>query len=381
MFSAWYPTPNDTLLGNFVQNHAQAIALQAQVIVIHPYEHGHTYHLSPHSENNLYEILVSFPCTGKGLTAKCIRLYRMLRAYAIGIQHAIHQYGLPDICHVNVLTRSCLPALYMLRKYNIPYIITEHWSRYLPGEPGFTHPLHKWITRLMVSHAQAVTTVSNHLAQAMQLHSLHQTYVTIPNVVNENLFTPSTSYNHSSHMILHVSNLDSSTKNWEEILQATALLAASRQDFTLLLLGDGPHKPMVQAKANAMGLTPHIVQFHTDIPNTLMPAYINQCCCQLLYSTTETQGLVLIESLCCGKPVIASDIHAIRETIGTDNGILVPLHQPELLAQAMNTMLNHEYEYSPETLRHYAISRYGQSAIGNAFIQLYLHILHKPLSS
>lgn len=380
MFSAWYPTPNDTLLGNFVQNHAQAIALQAQVIVIHPYEQGHAYHLLHHSENNLHEILISFPRSGKGPIAKCIRFYRMLRAYAIGIQHAIHQYGLPDICHVNVLTRSCLPAFYLKRKYHIPYIITEHWSRYLPGEPGFTHPLHKYITRLMVKHAQAVTTVSSHLAQAMQLHGLRQTYITIPNVINEDIFTLATP-DHNSHTILHVSNLDSGTKNWEEILQATALLAASRQDFTLLLLGDGPDKPMVQAKATALGLTPHIVQFHADIPNTLMPDYIHQCCCQLLYSTTETQGLVLIESLCCGKPVIASDINAIRETIGTDNGILVPLHQPELLAQAMNTMLNHEYAYSPEKLRHYAISRYGKSVIGNAFIQLYLQILHMPTSS
>src|SRR5687767_9898947 len=41
--------------------------------------------------------------------------------------------GKPDLVHVHVLTRAGVVALYLKIRYKIPYMITEHWSRYLPG--------------------------------------------------------------------------------------------------------------------------------------------------------------------------------------------------------------------------------------------------------
>ena len=378
MFSAWYPTTNDMLLGNFVQNHALAIAEHATVILIHPFEYGHRYNILYSDIQNLHEIRIAFPCCKRHFFGKILRTIRMYKAYYMGIQYAMQHFGKPDICHANILTRACLPAYYLKVRYHIPYIITEHWSRYLTGKKGFSNPVHIWLTKYLVSRARCVTTVSRHLAQAMQQHGLHQKYVIIPNVVDENIFTlPPQNGSANSHTILHISGLDKETKNWKEILEATAILASKRQDFTLLMLGDGPDKAQAVAMAEQMRLSPAIVQFHSNVPNNEIPAFIHQSCCMLLYSTTETQGLVLIESMFCGKPVIASDISAIQETIGDNSGILVPLHQPALLAQAMNNMLENAGDYAPEDLRNFAIKRYGKQAVGTAFLQLYRQYIHQ----
>ena len=40
--------------------------------------------------------------------------------------------GQPDMCHVHVLSRTAVLALYLKTLHQIPYLITEHWSRYFP---------------------------------------------------------------------------------------------------------------------------------------------------------------------------------------------------------------------------------------------------------
>ena len=138
MFSAWYPTKEDMLLGNFVQNHAKAIATLADIIVIHPIpSKNKTRTIEEKDNNSFHEIFVTYPIIKQSILNKSRLFLSIMKSYRIGIQYAIKKYGLPDICHVHIITKNILPAIQLQYKYNIPFIITEHWSRYLPENEDF----------------------------------------------------------------------------------------------------------------------------------------------------------------------------------------------------------------------------------------------------
>jgi glycosyltransferase involved in cell wall biosynthesis len=108
--------------------------------------------------------------------------------------------------------------------------------------------------------------------------------------------------------------------------QATLLraFAAVRQPgWDLLLVGEGPERPRLETLAAELGLDPAQVLLgrRSDIPELLGQADL------FAFSTTPAEGfgIVLIEAMAAGLPVIASDVPACREVLkGAAAGELLP---------------------------------------------------------
>lgn len=378
MFSAWYPTKEDMLLGNFVQNHAKAIATLADVIVIHPIpSKNKTRTIEEKNNNSFHEIFVTYPIIKQSILNKSRLFLSIMKSYRIGIQYAIKKYGLPDICHVHIITKNILPAIQLQYKYNIPFIITEHWSRYLPENEDFNNKIQQWMVKFFAKKAVAITTVSPILANAMQKLGIKNQYFIIPNILDENIFRLNNTLpnNDEQKSILMIIHFDDNSKNWKDVISTIALLSKKRKDFRLDIIGDGKEKPLAIQLVEKLQIS-NFVCFHSTIPNENIPEYFHKCCFSLLFSNFETQGLVLIESLACGKPIVASRLPAIEQSIGTENGILVEPQNKQELLFALDSMLDKYKDYSPENLRQYAINRYSTSIIAQQFIDLYSKVLN-----
>lgn len=378
MFSAWYPTKEDMLLGNFVQNHAKAIATLADVIVIHPIpSKNKTRTIEEKDNNSFHEIFVTYPIIKQSILNKSRLFLSIMKSYRIGIQYAIKKYGLPDICHVHIITKNILPAIQLQYKYNIPFIITEHWSRYLPENEDFNNKIQQWMVKFFAKKAVAITTVSPILANAMQKLGIKNQYFIIPNVLDENIFRLNNTLpnNDEQKSILMIIHFDDNSKNWKDVISTIALLSKKRKDFRLDIIGDGKEKPLAIQLVEKLQIS-NFVCFHSTIPNENIPEYFHKCCFSLLFSNFETQGLVLIESIACGKPIVASRLPAIEQSIGTENGILVEPQNKQELLFALDSMLDKYKDYSPENLRQYAINRYSTSIIAQQFIDLYSKVLN-----
>ncbi len=378
MFSAWYPTKEDMLLGNFVQNHAKAIATLADVIVIHPIpSKNKTRTIEEKNNNSFHEIFVTYPIIKQSILNKSRLFLSIMKSYRIGIQYAIKKYGLPDICHVHIITKNILPAIQLQYKYNIPFIITEHWSRYFPENEDFNNKIQQWMVKFFAKKAVAITTVSPILANAMQKLGIKNQYFIIPNVLDENIFRLNNTLpnNDEQKSILMIIHFDDNSKNWKDVISTIALLSKKRKDFRLDIIGDGKEKPLAIQLVEKLQIS-NFVCFHSTIPNENIPEYFHKCCFSLLFSNFETQGLVLIESIACGKPIVASRLPAIEQSIGTENGILVEPQNKQELLFALDSMLDKYKDYSPENLRQYAINRYSTSIIAQQFIDLYSKVLN-----
>ncbi len=377
LFSAWYPTEFNPLLGNFVKNHAKAISKFAQVIVIHPYEDvEYTQKQKCTFEqiqiNNLVEIRIKFKgIKTRGIFGKIRRFLSMQKAYRKGIQSAIIQYGIPDVSHVNILSRTALPALRLKWKYKIPFIVTEHWTRYLPEDNSYKGFFRKKITQYIVKQANAITVVSSQLKQAMFNHKLFNfNYQIISNVIDENRFKPF-SVEKQKKSILHISALNDTHKNISGILRVIKELSSKRKDFELIIIGDGGNKATAEQYAKQLQILNTFVFFKGNISNDQLPDSVNQSDFHLLFSNFETQGLVLIESFACGKPVIATRTGGILDIVNESNGILVnPLDEKKLL-DAIDYMLDNHHQYNSSLIRKYAVMNFGEEAIGKKFFDIY----------
>ena len=379
LFSAWYPTEFHPLLGNFVLNHAKAISKFAKVIVIYPYEdieytQKQKFILEKKQIDNLIEIRIRFKgIKNKTYFAKLVRFIRNHKAYKKGVRFAIQNYDVPDISHVNVLTRAVLPALKLKKKYKIPFIVTEHWTRYLPEDNTFNGYFRKKFVRYAVKQADAITTVSSHLGKAMQNHGLYNdNYHVVPNVFDEDLFYPF-AVEKEKKSILHVSSLNYKQKNFAGILQVVNKIAKRRNDFVLNIIHDSDNSVYLPfVKENHLE---NVVIFHGRKSGKELVRYFNEADFFLLFSNYENLPCVIIESFACGKPVVSTHVGGIAEIVTKERGILIEMEDENFLEQAIEYMLDHFQEYDSEAIHGYAIENFSENAIGEKFWSIYQKVL------
>ena len=93
--------------------------------------------------------------------------------------------------------------------------------------------------------------------------------------------------------------------------------------------------------------------------------------CFVLSSLAETFGVVLIEALASGTPIIATDCGGTDEVVTEDNGILIESGDPVALGRAMMNMIETRGQYRPEYLREACKRRFGTEAFMQRANQLY----------
>ncbi|MBX6364984.1 MAG: glycosyltransferase [Gemmatimonadetes bacterium] len=124
-------------------------------------------------------------------------------------------------------------------------------------------------------------------------------------------------------------------KGVDVLIDALARLPAVR---LLLVLGAGPERPRLEARARAAGLAER-VHFAGRIDSRRMPDWLAALDALALPSRTtrrwsEQFGRILVEAMACGVPVVASDAGEIRHVVG-DAGVLVPEGDAAALAAAV----------------------------------------------
>ena len=132
-------------------------------------------------------------------------------------------------------------------------------------------------------------------------------------------------------IVLFVGNLIK-RKNVESLLGAKKV---SQSDYYLVIVGDGPLFKKLSKKVEEENI--HDVIFtgsRNDVENI-----IPSCDVLVLPSYSESFGLVLIEALACGKPVIGSDVGGITEIINNDVGLLVNPNKVSSIAKAIDTII------------------------------------------
>ena len=371
---SWYPNQLAPFDGDFIQRHAQAAALYSNVYVIRIVPDKNavvTKNVKTEigKQNNLTEHIVYYK-RSTSLFGKIIGSYKEIRLYRQAIRHCIKQNGKPSFVHVHVAMRAGLMALWVKRKFKIPFFVSEHWTIYQPGIPDeFTKRsfLFRYFSRRIIKGSDLLLTVSDDLGQQICKMVFPTKFHVIPNVANETFF-----YNKpllsSKFRFIHVSDM-SYQKNAEAIVENFIMTQKNFPDTELVFVGLIDSR--VSRIAEDSGLLNQAIFFRGEIAYEKVATELQNSNALVLFSHFENQPCVIIEALCCGVPVISSPVGGIPEIINHTNGIFANGESKYSLVEAMKQMIQNYHLFDAKKISEDAKGKYGYPVVGKMFYDIY----------
>jgi glycosyltransferase involved in cell wall biosynthesis len=374
---SWYPHPDSPYEGDFIQRHAKAVSAFIPVTVFYvsqagPYKNREEDQFITQQTGNVEEKLVLFKFRKTGIRPLDKVLYniRYYRAYKKAIEKYIEENGLPAIVHVHIPMKAGMIGRWIKRKWNIPYIVSEQSGHYIRGakDDFFEKPLrHRLNVQKIFKEAMLVTNVSAVIAKTLKVAFRLTDVKVVHNTVDTTLFY----YQHhsvSKFRFIHVSTLADHHKNIQGIFNAVANLAQQRNDFEVMIVG--PATVKVKEKVASLGLD-RVIRFAGEIPYPEVARQMQQASAFILFSRYENFPCVVVEALCSGLPVIATDTGGVSEAVNDTNGLLVQSENEKQLTDAMNKMLNEYQKYDRKAIASNAAAAYSYATIGKAFVDVY----------
>ena len=163
-------------------------------------------------------------------------------------------------------------------------------------------------------------------------------------------------------------------KGHDLTLDALALLAPRWPGARLCLVGDGPLRGKLQAQAAALGLTDR-VSFAGAVPNDQLATWYSAADVMVLASRSEGWANVLLESMACGTPVVATAVGGTAEVVATPSvGRLVAPGDPAAIAQGVVALLDSPADRA--AVRSYA-EGFGWRETTDAQLRMFRELLAK----
>ena len=189
--------------------------------------------------------------------------------------------------------------------------------------------------------AAAIVTVSEGLRERLSGLGVEPERIRVlRNGVDLDLFRPMdrsiarTRLGLTGHVLVSVGNLVR-LKGHELIIKALADLPST----TLLIVGRGPERSSLEALAQTVGVTDR-TRFFEPVPQEQLRDIYCAADALILASSSEGWPNVLLESMACGTPAIATDIPGAREIIGEPLvGQLLRERTPDFIVQSVETVL------------------------------------------
>ena len=375
---SWYPNKTSAYDGDFIQRHAQAVALYKKVAVVSFYRDdsiGKTYEITTSSCNNLKEYVVYYKGPGVPINKvnNLLNVFTYLKVGKLVIGKIIGELGVPELVHAHVILNAGILARWAANKYKIPYYLSEHWVEYLPeAKPNFRN-INYWTKKKwqkVTAGAKAVSAVSRYLGAHLSKLQAAINPVRIPNVVNNVVFN----INHVNPKVagdrvirfLHIST-GTYQKNIEGMMAAFDKLDKDGVAFELSLI----LPKEARRKLKSVIDKPYVELLEERSQLELAMLYkVHDAL--VLFSRYETFGCVVIEANACGLPVIASDMPVLKEIIQHEkNGLLAKNEDYSDLYRQLLIYSKSINDFDTVAISRSTIDAYNYSVVGKQFIDFY----------
>ncbi len=380
--SGWYPNRLIPTLGNFVQKHAECVSLYSNVAALYVCSDANNknkFEIVESNEKNIYTVNVYYKKIQHTIPLLSFlqKARRNIKAHQMGLKLITKKFGKIDLVHHNILYPVGLIAWYLKKFKGIPYIITEHWTGYLPSKKMKISWLQKTLSKTIARNASYITPVSKDLQDAMIALGLNTKYEIIYNVTDTKLFHPAAEKSTRKKVkIIHISTLDDPHKNISGMMRVAEKLSKQRNDFEMWFIGDGDTAPHIKTAASLNIL--NTFAFFDGTKSTAEVAEIMRSSdCFLLFSNYENLPCVMVEALASGIPIVSSTAGGIPEHITENLGLLVKPLDEEALLYSLNKVIDNikSGKYNSQELSNYANDNFSFEKVGGKFNELYHRIL------
>ena len=286
-------------------------------------------------------------------------------------QEYVGAHGRPDVIHAHNLLFAGLTAQAIHRLDGTPYIVTEHSSVYGTGP---RREADRQAVASCAADAVAMTAVSSSLANDVR-RALQRPDVNVgvlPNTLDPLWMAGADGGRHEpagdDFAFLNVASLDVN-KDQRSLIKA---FAASCRNLpaTLRIGGVGDGRADLEALARELDVERQVT-FLGYLTRSQVREEMQRAGCFVLSSRYETFGVVLLEALACGTPVVATRCGGPDDIVNDTNGILVNPGDVGALGAAMARVYRSRGEYRPDAIRRDCLDRFGADAFVAAAGRLY----------
>lgn len=381
LIPSWYPTAKTPTKGVFFKEQAQALKKEGHKVIIADFHElwsvrdilrpkDDTSGVTVNEENGLfvyrYKGYDYFPRIYS--FKKYIFNYRLKAIY----DKIEKDHGKPDLIHAHASLFGGYASTFLKNKLNIPLILTEHATAI-----GRNLVKKEYVAqlKLALNCADRIIAVGPELKKSLSNFVIADKISVIPNCINvEHFISHEKKKNTLDSRPFRFFSLAllSAIKGIDVLLASFSQLENSNAE--LIIGGYGDQRNNLELLAKDLGISDR-VSFLGELNRDQVVEQMNNCDAFVLPSRYETFGVVYIEALACGKPIIATDCGGPAIIVNDNNGYLVPVDDIQALSESMANMIRDYQKFEPKEIRQDCIDRFSEKAVIHQIQKVYNEVL------
>ena len=323
-----------------------------------------------------------------------INIYPNARVTVKFRDHYIHElleWG-PDVIHSQTEFCTFLFARRIARKLGIPVVHTYHtlyqdYTGYFTKHEAIGQKLVIGFSKTLLNHVDGVIVPTEKTKRILEGYGIKEEIQVVPNGIELDTFKKhitqeekialkeSLGIDLSHHLLVTVGRLGTE-KNVDELLEGMRLYLDKRQDITLVIVGDGPHKEALEKRVQELGIEAHVV-FTGMIEASQIYKYYQLGEVFVSASNSETQGLTYIEALANGVPIVCKKDECLLGVLEDDfNGYMFT--SASEMVQRVDQLLECQELY--DKIKENTVSSvecFSSELFGDRVEDIYMRVVHQ----
>ena len=291
--------------------------------------------------------------------------YLLIKVY----KKAVKACGQPDIIHAQFYSIGAIAAV-LKKRYKVPFVITEHSSK-LNTDLQNISQLDLNLAKSAYQCADKLIAVSHALAANLK-NNFQVEATVIPNIVDVSQFQYVERTPKDDFTFISVGNLVK-IKGFDQLLEAFAEAFKADNAVKLSIVGDGPELENLQNTVTRLNLNGKVSLLRT-IGRNRIKSFYQEGDAFVLASHSETFGVVFIEAMATGLPVIATSCGGPNDIVTENAGYLIPVDDRQALVSALQAMRNNAYNFNSLEISRNCIEKYSPETVGRQIIEAYASV-------
>ncbi|MBV6478865.1 MAG: putative teichuronic acid biosynthesis glycosyltransferase TuaC [Ignavibacteria bacterium] len=297
---------------------------------------------------------------------------RITDVHETNLKKAQKDFGKIDLMHAHVSYPAGYSAMKLKEKYGIPYILTEHMGPF-PFDRYIENGIISDKISLPLQNADLITAPSTFQSESIYNFGFSRPVV-IPNMINENVFRLNEKKTDPDKIKFYTLASFVSQKGIVELMEGIKSASAITDNFEFTIAGSGELEIYIKDFISKNNLS-NIIKLVLNPSRMEAISLFGKSDVFILASRLESFGIVYVEALACGMPVIATNCGGPSDFVNDDTGLMIEKDNPEKIAEAIVYMTNNFSRFSREKIRNYFLDNFSCKSVSKNIISLYYSLI------
>lgn len=333
-------------------------------------------------QSDSYKVMrvFSFPIKGLNLISSQVMLPLLL----IGEM----KRNFPDVIHLFEPFHMGYASLLLKRVFGVPLVLTligmNTYDPFSRNYSRFRGPISK-----IMNNVDVVTASTRELFKRAKWQGYQGEARIIPHCVDTSRFYPMGEHikteirnkheiDDTQKLVVSIQRLDKRKKTGV-LVSAAKYVLSKMPNVRFIIGGTGPEQASLEQQVQEMGLSKN-VEMIGYIPDSVLPKYYSAADLFALHTLYEGFGIVVIEAMACGTPVVTTDTGGLREIVESNAaGIVVRPDSSIALGDAIMKILN-DSELQAQfaaNARRVCVEKFDTSEVVREYLRLYSETLQE----